>query len=78
MNNNITVEKRKAFRHGDLRDAFLTAGLEMARVGGPEPVILRGDPAAKRLPQCGLQALRQPGGVVGRGAIGVHLAAGGD
>jgi AcrR family transcriptional regulator len=41
MNKNITVEKRKTFRHGDLRNALLTAGLEMARVGGPDAVILR-------------------------------------
>jgi AcrR family transcriptional regulator len=41
MNKNITVEKRKTFRHRDLRNALLTAGLEMARVGGPDAVILR-------------------------------------
>lgn len=35
------IEKRKTFRHGDLRNALLTAGLEMARAGGPEAVILR-------------------------------------
>jgi len=41
MKKNVTVEKRKTFRHGDLRNALLTAGLEMARVGGPDAVILR-------------------------------------
>jgi hypothetical protein len=40
MNKNPTVEKRKAFRHGDLPNALLTAGLGMARVGGPDAVIL--------------------------------------
>jgi AcrR family transcriptional regulator len=40
MKKNIT-ERRKTFRHGDLRNALLTAGLEMARVGGPNAVILR-------------------------------------
>jgi AcrR family transcriptional regulator len=41
MKKNVPVEKRKTFRHGDLRNALLTAGLEMARVGGPDAVILR-------------------------------------
>lgn len=41
MKKNITVEKRKTFRHGDLRNALVTAGLEMARVGGPDAVVLR-------------------------------------
>jgi AcrR family transcriptional regulator len=41
MKNSGTVEKRKTFRHGDLRNALLAAGLEMARAGGPEAVILR-------------------------------------
>jgi AcrR family transcriptional regulator len=34
-------EKRKTFRHGDLRNALMAAGLEMARVGGPNAVVLR-------------------------------------
>jgi len=33
--------KRKTFRHGDLRNALLIAGIEMARAGGPDAVILR-------------------------------------
>lgn len=41
MKKNVTIEKRKTFRHGDLRNALITAGLEMARVGGPNAVILR-------------------------------------
>jgi AcrR family transcriptional regulator len=36
-----TLEKRKTFRHGDLRNALLIAGLEMARAGGPDAVVLR-------------------------------------
>ena len=36
-----SMEKRKTFRHGDLRNALVTAGLEMARAGGPNAVILR-------------------------------------
>jgi len=32
---------RKTFRHGDLRKALLKAGIELARVGGPEAVVLR-------------------------------------
>jgi AcrR family transcriptional regulator len=34
-------QRRKTFRHGDLRNALVTAGLEMARAGGPDAVILR-------------------------------------
>jgi AcrR family transcriptional regulator len=41
MKKNAPIEKRKTFRHGDLRNALLTAGREMARVGGPDAVILR-------------------------------------
>src|SRR5580704_2444523 len=41
MKKNVSIEKRKTFRHGDLRNALVTAGLEMARVGGPNAVILR-------------------------------------
>jgi len=36
-----SVKKRKTFRHGDLRNALLIAGLEMARAGGPDAVVLR-------------------------------------
>lgn len=32
---------RDSYRHGDLRQALLDAGLEMARVGGPDAVVLR-------------------------------------
>jgi AcrR family transcriptional regulator len=41
MKKNVSLEKRKTFRHGDLRNALVTAGLEMARTGGPNAVILR-------------------------------------
>jgi len=36
-----SLQKRKTFRHGDLRNALIAAGLEMARVGGPDAVVLR-------------------------------------
>jgi AcrR family transcriptional regulator len=32
---------RKTFRHGDLRKALLEAGIELARGGGPQAVVLR-------------------------------------
>lgn len=32
---------RKTFRHGDLRNALLEAGIELARQGGPGAVVLR-------------------------------------
>lgn len=41
MKKNISLEKRNTFRHGDLRNALVAAGLEMARAGGPSAVILR-------------------------------------
>src|ERR1700761_1479687 len=41
MKKNVTIEKRKTFRHGDLRNALVTAGLEMARRGGPNAFVLR-------------------------------------
>jgi len=48
MNQIITVKKPKTFCHGDRLNALLTAGLEMARVGGPDAAILReaGRPAS--------------------------------
>jgi AcrR family transcriptional regulator len=33
--------RRKTFRHGDLRQALLQAGIDLARVGGPAAVVLR-------------------------------------
>jgi AcrR family transcriptional regulator len=33
--------KRDTYRHGDLRNALIRAGLELAREGGPEAVVLR-------------------------------------
>ena len=41
MKKNVSIKKRKTFRHGDLRNALLEAGLKMARTGGPTAVILR-------------------------------------
>jgi AcrR family transcriptional regulator len=41
MKRTVYIRKRKTFRHGDLRNALVTAGLEMARAGGPNAVILR-------------------------------------
>src|SRR5580700_3392847 len=41
MKKTVIIEKRKTFRHGDLRNALLAAGIEMARAGGPNTVILR-------------------------------------
>jgi AcrR family transcriptional regulator len=33
--------KRTTYRHGDLHDALIAAGAELARVGGPDAVVLR-------------------------------------
>ena len=41
MKKTASIEKRKTFRHGDLRNALMTAGIEMARAGGPNAVVLR-------------------------------------
>jgi AcrR family transcriptional regulator len=41
MKKNVIIKKRKTFRHGDLRNALMAAGLEMARARGPHAVILR-------------------------------------
>src|ERR1700738_1695069 len=41
MKKTVSIQKRKTFRHGDLRNALVTAGLAMARAGGPNAVILR-------------------------------------
>jgi AcrR family transcriptional regulator len=41
MKASLPAKPRKTFRHGDLRNALLTAGLAMARAGGPDAVILR-------------------------------------
>jgi AcrR family transcriptional regulator len=37
----IIPRARANFRHGDLRQALLDAGLELARTGGPDAVVLR-------------------------------------
>jgi AcrR family transcriptional regulator len=41
MNSASTPAARSSYRHGDLREALLAAGLEMARTGGPDAVVLR-------------------------------------
>jgi AcrR family transcriptional regulator len=41
MKKTASIEKRKTFRHGDLRNALMAAGIEMARAGGPDAVVLR-------------------------------------
>ena len=41
MKKSASVQRRKTFRHGDLRNALVAAGVEMARVGGPDAVVLR-------------------------------------
>src|SRR5580693_262965 len=41
MKKTASIEKRKTFRHGDLRNALMAAGIEMARAGGPNTVVLR-------------------------------------
>jgi AcrR family transcriptional regulator len=33
--------KRTTYRHGDLRHALIAAGTELARIGGPDAVVLR-------------------------------------
>ena len=38
---NMTGPGRSSYRHGALREALLQAGLELARAGGPEAVVLR-------------------------------------
>jgi AcrR family transcriptional regulator len=41
MKKGVPSEKRKTFRHGDLENALVMSGVEMARAGGPNAVILR-------------------------------------
>ena len=41
MKKTLPTQKRKTFRHGDLRNALITFGVEMARVAGPNAVVLR-------------------------------------
>lgn len=37
----VTPPARSTYRHGDLRRALLEAGMELARAGGPDAVVLR-------------------------------------
>ena len=43
MNTTIGPRARSTYRHGDLRRALLDAGIELARGGGPDAVVLRED-----------------------------------
>lgn len=38
---NSVAQIRSTYRHGDLRRALIEAGIELARAGGPEAVVLR-------------------------------------
>ena len=38
---NLVPQLRGTYRHGDLRRALIAAGMELARSGGPEAVVLR-------------------------------------
>ncbi len=38
---NMTSPRRDSYRHGDLAASLLTAGVDLARTGGPEAVVLR-------------------------------------
>ncbi|TBN57173.1 TetR/AcrR family transcriptional regulator [Glaciihabitans arcticus] len=35
------AQSRDTYRHGDLRSALVSAGIEMARAGGPDAIVLR-------------------------------------
>jgi len=37
----VSIAHRTTYRHGDLRQALLDAGVDMAREGGPDAVVLR-------------------------------------
>jgi AcrR family transcriptional regulator len=37
----VSIAQRTTYRHGDLRQALLAAGIDMAREGGPDAVVLR-------------------------------------
>ncbi|WP_411700656.1 TetR/AcrR family transcriptional regulator [Conyzicola sp.] len=41
MTEPATAPPRETYRHGDLRQALITAGLDLAREGGPDAVVLR-------------------------------------
>ncbi len=75
MKKNVTIEKRKTFRHGDLRNALLTAGLEMARMGGPNAVILReATRQAGVSPNAAYRHFASQADAAGCGTIGMHFA----
>jgi AcrR family transcriptional regulator len=37
----VLPQKRSTYRHGDLQHALIVAGTELARIGGPDAVVLR-------------------------------------
>jgi AcrR family transcriptional regulator len=41
MTNDTALQLRETYRHGDLRRALVDAGVALARLGGPEAVVLR-------------------------------------
>lgn len=41
MSDQVVPAKRRTYRHGNLRQALLEAGIELARSGGPDAVVLR-------------------------------------
>ena len=41
MTPGVSSESRRTYHHGDMRRALLDAGVELARAGGPEAVVLR-------------------------------------
>jgi AcrR family transcriptional regulator len=41
LTNGPEPPKRSTYRHGDLRRALIEAGIELARIGGPDAVVLR-------------------------------------
>ncbi len=52
---------RATYHHGDLRRALLEAGLDLAREGGPDAVVLReATRRVGRVRKCRLPTLRRP------------------
>ena len=41
MNSIPEISPRTTYRHGDLREALVSAGVQMAGIGGPDAVVLR-------------------------------------
>ena len=61
------------YHHGNLRETLVDAGVELARTGGPDAVVLREvSRAGRRVAQRGVPALRRPRGPARRGRRAVH------